>query len=67
MPEWCWFLSICPPLPPFSLQTKDLDVAGDDAALLVVAGGVASQLQDLGGQVLQDSCRGEQAIERVEG
>jgi hypothetical protein len=32
-----------------------LDVAGDDAVLLVVAGSVASQLQDLGGQVLQHS------------
>jgi hypothetical protein len=31
-----------------------LDVAGHDAGLLVVAGGVAGQLQDLGGQVLQD-------------
>ncbi|XP_034432975.1 uncharacterized protein LOC117756542 [Hippoglossus hippoglossus] len=32
-----------------------LQVAGDDTALLVVAGGVSSQLQDLSGQVLQHS------------
>ena len=32
-----------------------LEVAGDDARLLVVAGGVASQLKDLGAQVLEDS------------
>ncbi len=31
-----------------------LDVAGDDAGLLVVAGGVAGKLKDLGGQVLED-------------
>ena len=31
----------------------ELDVAGDDAGLLVVAGGVAGQLQHLGAQVLQ--------------
>ena len=30
-----------------------LDVAGDDAGLLVVAGGVPGQLQDLGGEVLE--------------
>jgi hypothetical protein len=30
------------------------DVAGDDAALLVVAGGVAGELEDLGGEVLED-------------
>ena len=28
-------------------------MAGDDAGLLVVAGGVSSQLQDLSGQVLE--------------
>lgn len=33
---------------------SQLEVAGDDAGLLVVSGGVASQLQDLGGQILQD-------------
>mgnify|MGYP000176871432 CR=1 FL=1 len=32
-----------------------LQVAGDDTALLVVAGGVSSQLQDLSGEVLQHS------------
>jgi len=32
----------------------ELDVPGDDAALLVVAGGVASELEDLGGKVLED-------------
>ena len=31
-----------------------LDVAGDDARLLVVAGGVAGQLEDLSGEVLED-------------
>jgi hypothetical protein len=31
-----------------------LEVAGDDPGLLVVPGGVASQLQDLSGQVLHD-------------
>ena len=31
-----------------------LDVAGDDAGLLVVAGGVAGELKDLGAQVLED-------------
>ena len=34
---------------------SQLDVAGDDAGLLVVTGGVAGQLEDLGRQVLQDS------------
>ena len=32
----------------------ELDVAWDDALLLVVAGGVACELQNLGGQVLED-------------
>ena len=31
----------------------ELQVSGDDSGLLVVAGGVSGQLQDLGGQVLQ--------------
>ena len=31
-----------------------LDVAGDDALLLVVTGGVAGELEDLGGEVLED-------------
>ena len=35
---------------------RQLEVAGDDAGLLVVAGCVASQLQDLSGQILQH-CR----------
>ena len=35
----------------------ELDVARHDASLLVVAGGVASKLKDLGGEVLED--RGE--------
>lgn len=30
------------------------DVAGDDAGLLVVAGGVAGELEDLGAEVLED-------------
>ena len=33
----------------------ELDVPGDDAALLVVTGGVACELKDLGGKVLEDS------------
>ena len=33
----------------------ELQVAGDDTGLLVVPGGVSSQLQDLSGQVLQHS------------
>ena len=32
----------------------ELDVPGDDAALLVVTGGVACELKDLGGKVLED-------------
>jgi len=32
----------------------ELDVAGDDARLLVVAGGVAGELEDLGTEVLED-------------
>ena len=31
-----------------------LDVAGDDAGLLVVLGGIASELEDLGSEVLED-------------
>jgi len=31
-----------------------LDVAGDDAGLLVVLGGIAGQLEDLGSEVLED-------------
>ena len=34
---------------------SQLDVAGDDAGLLVVAGGVTSQLEHLSGQVLKHS------------
>ncbi|KAK2882214.1 hypothetical protein Q8A73_022724 [Channa argus] len=34
---------------------SQLQVTGDDPGLLVVAGGVSSQLQDLGGQVLENS------------
>lgn len=32
----------------------ELQVAGDDTCLLVVTGGVASQLEDLGSEVLED-------------
>ena len=32
----------------------ELDVTRDDALLLVVAGGVASELEDLSGEVLED-------------
>ncbi len=44
-----------------------LQVAGDDAGLLVVPGGVAGQLQHLGGQVLHDGgqvdgCAGAHAL-----
>ena len=34
-----------------------LDVVGDDAVLLVVAGGVAGKLDNLGQNVLQDSSK----------
>ena len=34
----------------------ELEMAGDDTGLLVVARGVAGQLEDLSGQVLEDSC-----------
>lgn len=34
-----------------------LDVTGDNAALLVVAGSVAGELEDLGSQVLQDGSK----------
>ena len=34
---------------------SQLEVAGNDAGLLVVAGGVAGELEDLGAEVLQDS------------
>ena len=33
---------------------RQLDVAGHDAGLLVVAGRVAGELEDLGGEVLED-------------
>ena len=33
------------------------DVAGHDASLLVVTGGVASKLQDLGAEVLEDGSK----------
>jgi len=39
------------------IADSQLDVAGDDAGLLVVTGSIASQLQDLSGEVLQDSCQ----------
>jgi len=32
------------------------DVAGNDAALLVVAGSISGELQDLGAEVLEDGC-----------
>ena len=32
----------------------ELEVTGDDTGLLVVASGVASQLEDLGGEVFED-------------
>ena len=32
-----------------------LDVTGDDAGLLVVAGGAAGELKDFGAEVLEDS------------
>ena len=34
----------------------ELEMAGDDTGLLVVASGVSSQLEDLSRQVLKDSC-----------
>ena len=38
-----------------------LDVAGNDARLLIVAGGIPSQLQDFGCQVLQH-CRDRRSV-----
>ncbi len=37
-----------------SFRMARLEMAGDDARLLVVAGGVASQLENLSGEVLED-------------
>jgi hypothetical protein len=34
----------------------ELEMAGNDTGLLVVTGGVSSQLEDLSSQVLEDSC-----------
>ena len=34
----------------------ELEMTGDDTGLLVVTGGVASQLEDFGSQVLKDGC-----------
>jgi hypothetical protein len=34
----------------------ELEMTRDDTGLLVVAGGVASQLEDLSSEVLKDSC-----------
>ena len=39
----------------FVVADGQLQVTGDDAGALVVAGGVAGQLEDLGGQVFHDS------------
>ena len=38
----------------FVVSDGELDVSGVDSALLVVPGGVASQLDHLGGEVLED-------------
>ena len=38
----------------FVVADGELDVPGDDAAPLVVAGGVAGKLEDLSGEVLHD-------------
>ena len=38
----------------FVVSDGELKVTGDDPGLLVVTGGVASQLEDLSGQVLHD-------------
>ena len=38
----------------FVVADRELDVAGHDAGLLVVAGRVAGELEDLGGEVLED-------------
>ena len=35
----------------------ELQMTGDDAGLLVVTRGVASQLEDLSSQVLKDGCK----------
>lgn len=36
------------------IPDSELEVTGDDTGLLVVAGGVASQFENLGSQVLED-------------
>ena len=36
---------------------SELKVTGNDAGLLVIACGVASQLEDLGSQVLKNGCK----------
>ena len=38
----------------FVITDSQLQVTGDDTGLLVVPGGITSQLQNLGGQVLHD-------------
>lgn len=38
------------------ISDGELQVTWDDTSLLVVAGGVASQLEDLSSQVFEDSC-----------
>jgi hypothetical protein len=37
------------------IANGELEMTGDDTGLLVIAGGVSSQLQDFGGEVLEDS------------
>ena len=37
-----------------SSNISNLEVAGDDPRLLVVPGGVAGELEDLGGEILHD-------------
>ena len=39
----------------FVVADSELDMPGDDPGTLVVAGGVAGQLEDFGGEVLEDS------------
>jgi len=40
----------------FVVADGELEMAGDDAGLLVVASGITSQLEDFGSQIFKNSC-----------
>ena len=40
----------------FVVPDGEKDVPGDDSGLLVILGGVASELEDLSGEVFEDGC-----------